>query len=528
MFKCVKDHGGIGGMKKIIIFGAGQSGGVALINLRRENVAYFCDNRRSIVGTYKYGVEIIGFEQMLELLDSHIILIAANDGNAIEIAMQLETIDIVDYVFYYRSVKARVLKYGIEATMEYLQEYGNRAYCKSEYFRWLLLERTEQMKYMREVINPYGLPKAEGYLRKEQVRNTEYAKLVLEDISSLKLDLFIIGGTLIGAERQGGFIPWDDDIDFALLRKDYNRLLDFAKENWHMTTRRGDGRVKYRQLTELMRQYPDEYIFSVNQYCASLYRGTSIVDYAVVDFFIFDCFDEDYDYQDYKKIICEIKEDIESREDVVKNLEVEQEAVRNNGHIVECSDKIGFALDTLIPYETLHVNSWLDAKTIFPTREIPFEDMYLPAPNDIKGYLSYEIPGFEGVPSDIGIPKRLSQVKDAVQGLLTQVEIYLTKVEEVDRFGGLYETLRNAGIYAVYVIEIAHCNTVENVEDAEIIKTLIKRKYEYKEWMNINAEIAITSVDEEVLRKYKNSRKLVVNGNENEVTAHIVEKYGSK
>lgn len=83
MFKCVKDHGGIGGMKKIIIFGAGQSGGVALINLRRENVAYFCDNRRSIVGTYKYGVEIIGFEQMLELLDSHIILIAANDGNAI-------------------------------------------------------------------------------------------------------------------------------------------------------------------------------------------------------------------------------------------------------------------------------------------------------------------------------------------------------------------------------------------------------------------------------------------------------------
>lgn len=251
-------------MKKIIIFGAGQSGAVALINLRRENVAYFCDNRRSIVGTYKYGVEIIGFEQMLELLDTHIILIAANDGNAIEIAMQLETIDIVDYVFYYRSVKARVLKYGIEATMEYLQEYGNRAYCKSEYFRWLLLERTEQMKYMKKVINPYGLPKAEGYLRKEQVRNTKYAKRVLEDISSLKLDLFIIGGTLIGAERQGGFIPWDDDIDFALLRKDYNRLLDFAKANWHMTTRRGDGRVKYRQLTELMRQYPDEYIFSVN------------------------------------------------------------------------------------------------------------------------------------------------------------------------------------------------------------------------------------------------------------------------
>lgn len=515
-------------MKKIIIFGAGQSGAVALINLRKENVAFFCDNQSGMEGKYKYGVEIIGFEQMLGILDNYILLIAANDGNAVEIAMQLETIGIVDYTFYYRSVKDRVLAHGIEATIEFLQEYGNRAYCKSEYFRRLMLERTDQVKYMKQVINPYGLPKAEGYLRKEQVRNTKFAKQVLEELSSLKLDLFIIGGTLIGAERHGGFIPWDDDIDFALLRRDYNILLNYSRENWHMTTRRGDGKVKYGQLTELMRQYPNEYIFSVNQYCASLYRGTSIIDYAVVDFFVFDCFDEDYDYQDYKKIICEIKENIESREDVVKNLEVEQEMVRNNGHIVEYSDKIGFALDTLIPYETLHVNSWLDAKTIFPTKEIPFEDMYLPAPNDIKGYLSYEIPGFEGAPSDIGISKRLNQVKDAIQGLLVQVEIYLTRVEEVDQFGALYETLRNAGIYAVYVIENARCNVVEHVRDAEIIKTLVKREYEYREWMNINAEIAITSVDERILRKYKSSQKLVVKENEDEVTAHIVERYGNK
>ena len=46
--------------------------------------------------------------------------------------------------------------------------------------------------------------------------------------------------------------------------------------------------------------------------------------------------------------------------------------------------------------------------------------------------------------------------------------------------------------------------------------------------MNINAEIAITSVDERLLRRYKNSQKLVVDGNADEVTAHIVEKYGSK
>lgn len=60
-------------------------------------------------------------------------------------------------------------------------------------------------------------------------KELELFEKFIEICDKHNLTYHLAGGSLIGAVRHGGFIPWDDDIDITMMRADYNKFIEAAK-----------------------------------------------------------------------------------------------------------------------------------------------------------------------------------------------------------------------------------------------------------------------------------------------------------
>lgn len=70
----------------------------------------------------------------------------------------------------------------------------------------------------------------EAYYSEEEIKKIQQIELRSLDVlceicNQLEIQAFLYGGSLLGAVKYGGFIPWDDDLDMAMLRDDYEKFI---------------------------------------------------------------------------------------------------------------------------------------------------------------------------------------------------------------------------------------------------------------------------------------------------------------
>lgn len=180
-----------------------------------------------------------------------------------------------------------------------------------------------------------------------------------------KLRYWISYGTVLGAVRHGGFIPWDDDVDVSMLREDYDKL---------------EGLVKS-ELASYGIEFENDHYF-VTTHISYKRNQTGVF----MDVFpIYECQVKD-DYSSSKEIVRKVAS---KQRAFYRNLRNQNDKIKIDNHRNMLFSRLEQGKNTLLLHtpEDNGQGSVYEKSDVFPLKKMCFEGMDLWAPNNPNEYL---------------------------------------------------------------------------------------------------------------------------------------------
>ena len=232
----------------------------------------------------------------------------------------------------------------------------------------------EQNRLLNHIIDITKIPKAKGELRERQLKCVDILKKLDKICKENNIQYWINFGTLLGAVRHKGFIPWDDDIDTCMLREDYNRILPILKKEFEnsediiVRERAATANVFQTRIGEKDNKYAVD-IFPVDKYPAAQINDLEIEEISKRIKSARKKLDKKYPKMHYS-----IEEIHQTKDDIIK-FEKEFNLLSDNNTIEK--PVLFFGIDYPYLYDRLCYN-W---DVIFPLNTIEFEGELYPCPN---------------------------------------------------------------------------------------------------------------------------------------------------
>lgn len=225
-------------------------------------------------------------------------------------------------------------------------------------------------------------PKAKFELRETQLSILSLFKRIIRLCRENNLTYWLEGGTLLGAVRHKGFVPWDDDLDICMPRNDYDKMLAILKNEFKNDpdyyVRERAVKLNYYQTRIIERnRYIGMDIFPVDEYFKSNLTHEEIEELTKVRKKAVKAFNRKW------------KERRMSKSDVIKSkadlLKYRDKIIMKNNKPAKENPALFFGID--FPYDNAKKYTVMNYKTVYPLKKMQFEDMECFVPNDEHTYL---------------------------------------------------------------------------------------------------------------------------------------------